>query len=145
MLFWRLINETATWHLEFKPLLLTSLWGTLTWYFDPPYCYLYSTFRCASLTVWLTRTSWLRSSALTSALLPPWRPSQGIKTENFLILTWLFIHFDNFSIFRGDNNFCLTITDSGRLKLKEDHPYYYQVLSINDFIFITALLIEPLP
>jgi len=28
---------------------------------------------------------------------------------------------------RGDNNFCLTITDSGRLKLKEDHPYYYQV------------------
>ena len=30
--------------------------------------------------------------------------------------------------FRGDNTFCLTITDSGRLKLKEDHPYYYQVI-----------------
>ena len=56
-----------------------------------------------------------------------------------------FFHFDNYSIFRGDNNFCLTITDSGRLKLKEDHPYYYQVLSINDFIFITALLIKPIP
>ena len=28
---------------------------------------------------------------------------------------------------RGDNNFCLTLTDSGRLKLKENHPYYYQV------------------
>ena len=31
------------------------------------------------------------------------------------------------SLSRNDERFCLTITDSGRLKLKEDHPYYYQV------------------
>lgn len=28
---------------------------------------------------------------------------------------------------KEDENFCLKVTDTGRLKLKEDHPYYYQV------------------
>lgn len=31
------------------------------------------------------------------------------------------------SLARTDDNFCLQITDSGRLKLKEYHEYYYQV------------------
>ena len=59
--------------------------------FLSPYCFSNLTLRCASLTVWSTKTSWLRSSALTSVLLPLWRPSQGIKTNNLLILTFFFL------------------------------------------------------
>ena len=31
------------------------------------------------------------------------------------------------SLARSDEHFCLKITDNGRLKLKEDHDFYYQV------------------
>eukprot|EP00092_Neocalanus_flemingeri_P035623 GFUD01038780.1.p1 GENE.GFUD01038780.1~~GFUD01038780.1.p1 ORF type:complete len:448 (-),score=121.66 GFUD01038780.1:176-1381(-) len=31
------------------------------------------------------------------------------------------------SLAKSDQNFCLKLTDNGRLKLKEDHDYYYQV------------------
>lgn len=105
--------------------------------------------RCASRTAWSRMTSWWRSNARTSAPLPPWKHLPGcsffkigsvisILLQKHTLIHWTTILIEGhvvgticalIKIFRGDNNFCLTITDSGRLKLKEDHPYYYQVIN----------------